>query len=229
MSITLDMRCAATKDLVVKTLVNSWVARISPEAREEVSQKTGLSVELLRDIHIEWASSRIAESGSVYTSIIKGRTRHTYIYHFLNFDNQQDYEFLKEYITGISKLEFSVYVMSLLHHYLLQTDWEPNLYKKWYIQGKWVPAGKQTEKVWRFKVYLSQATMRALTARAAFLKMSRSMLIRSIICSVLNNVDKSGFGAPGTFRAISKRQLFSDVSRYKVPESTVESDQDEAE
>ncbi len=231
MSITLDMRCDSLRDLVTKQLVNSWVARIKPEAREEVSQKTGLSVELLRDIHIAWATNRIAENGSVYTNVSRGATRATYVYHFLDFSVQSDYEHLRDYVLEMSQLEFPVYVMSLLHHYLIQTDWEPSLYKKWYIKGKWFAAGHQgySERIWRFKVYLSQASMVALSVRASHLKMSRSQLVRSIICSVLNNVDKTGFGAPGTFRAISKRELFSDVSRYKMPESTVESDQDEAE
>jgi len=232
MSITLDLRCDSLRDLVTKYLVHSWVARIKPEAREEVSQKTGLSVELLRDIHIAWATNRIEENGSVYTNVSRGATRATYSYHFLDFAYQEDYEYLRDYVLEVTQLEFPVYVMSLLHHYLLQTRWEPSAYKKWYVKGRWLASGhigSNTEKIWRFKVYLSQASMVALSVRASHLKMSRSQLVRSIICSVLNNVDKTGFGAPGTFRAISKRELFSDVSRYKTPKSTVESDQDEAE
>lgn len=230
MSITLDMRCEATKDLVVRTLASSWIARISPEAREDVSQRTGLSIELLREIHIAWATNRINESGSVYTNLSRGNTRNTYAYHFLDFSNKSDFDFLRESTFEVSSLEFPVYVMSLLHHYLLQTEWEPSLYKHWYIKGRRFQASSVSgTKKWRYKVYLTQAAMVALIVRAKHLRMSRATLVRSIICSVFNDTDKSGFGAPGTFRAISKRQLFSDVSRYKAPESTVESDQDEAE
>lgn len=230
MSIPLDMRCDSVKDLVIKTLANSWIARIPPEARENVSQKTGISVDLLREIHIAWATSRIHESGSVYTNLSKGRTRSTYAYHFLDFSQKADFDFLRDSTFEVSSLEFPVYVMSLLHHYLLQTEWEPSLYKHWYIKGRRFQAYSVAGiKKWRYKVYLTQAAMVALIVRAKHLRMSRATLIRSIICSVFNDVDKSGFGAPGTFRAISKRQLFSDVSRYKAPESTVESDQDEAE
>lgn len=231
MSITLDKRCDGVRDLVTKHLVNSWIARISPEQRQVVSEKTGLSEELLRDIHVEWSLQRIAESGSVYTNVSRGLTRNTYVYHFMDFQTQQDYEYLRDFVVNKHQVEFPIYVMSLLHHYLLQTDWEPSLYKQWLVNGRSFPTCQKRGKAvkWRFKVYLSQASMKALILRAKYLRMPRASLVRSILCSVLNNVDNQGFGAQGTFRFISKRQLFSDVSRYKMPDSTVESEQDEAE
>jgi hypothetical protein len=231
MSVTLDMRCDALRDLVCNQLVNTWVARILPSSREEVSQKTGLSVDLLRDIHIAWAEKRIEETGTVYTNLSRGKTRNTYAYHFLGFASSADFEFLRDHIAETRQAELPTFVMSLLHHYLLQTEWEPSLYKKWLVKGKWLSQGHAgyTKEIWKFKVYLTQASLVALTARASYLRMPRATLVRSILCSVLNNVDGEGFGAVGSFRYISKRQMFSDVSRYKMPSSTVDSEQDEAE
>lgn len=228
--ITLDARCEQLRDHVIQQLINSWVARVSPEQRKIVSEKVGLSEDLLRDLHVEWSMQRIAESGSVYTNAGRGKTRNTYRYHFLDFQTQTDYEYLRDLVVNKCQVEFPIYVMSLLHHYLLQTEWEPALYKKWLVQGRSFPTTVRLgdSQKWRFKVYLSLAAMQALSIRATNLSMPRASLVRSILCTVLNS-DQKGFGAQGTFRFISKRQLFSDVSRYKMPESTVESEQDEAE
>lgn len=202
-------------------LADSWIAEIKPENRPRAARLLGVSEELLRDAHVRWASDRVKVSGRVREAIVPGRL--TYTYHHMRV-TREVFAFLNEYAEK-QNTNVTTWITSLVHHYLQQYEWEPSLYKKWSVHGVRCSASLvdvAPEKRFLHKLYWPQSVLRTLTTRGRRMGMPRNVILRSIICTVVNDdiLGKTGFGAPGTFPYISSKQMFFDVAKYLELESS---------
>jgi hypothetical protein len=208
------------RNKLVSMLSESWVAEILPENRERVAQLLGVQEDLIRDAHIIWASDRVKHTGRVREAIVPGRL--TYTYHHMRV-TREVFAYLKQYAEGLNT-NVTTWITSLIHHYLQQYDWEPSLYKTWSVHGVKCSASLRDvpeDKRFLHKLYWPQSVLRTLTSRGRRLGMPRNVLIRSIICSVVNDdvLGRTGFGRPGTFPYVSSKQMFVDVAKYLALES----------
>lgn len=217
----LETRCEGLRIRLREVLSDTWAAQVLPENRKQVAELLGVEEGLLRDAAIAWSTRRISKTGQVNTYI--DPKKYTYSYHHLEFSPEVQEE-LNVYVTE-RHTTLQVWIVSLIHHYLLQASWEPSFYKKWHVNHVRQPWGLKENSV-KFKLYLPLSVLKLLTHRSEKLGTTRNGLLRSLICSVVNEEKgPKGFGATGTFQYITSRQMFSDVSRY----ATELNSEDEAE